>query len=190
MRNKKFGYYGAFSAISLHQIAGTSAGIRTRHLGIHRPTLCLDRGGWCVHISAVNPFTFEQPTNLDVFKLEHWTRWLWQWEQYTLISRLAKPNKVKQINALTMQWGKRQRTCGSFCGLSTCRWWLSLYATQCFIVVSRLTTFSSILCLSGLYERLEDLVQGSVYTIYGDPAYSLRPLLQKPFMGSSLTATE
>ncbi|XP_040065170.2 uncharacterized protein LOC120839029 [Ixodes scapularis] len=49
---------------------------------------------------------------------------------------------------------------------------------------------AGILRLSGLYERLEDLVQGSVYTIYGDPAYPLRPLLQKPFMGASLTAAE
>ncbi|XP_040064314.1 protein ALP1-like [Ixodes scapularis] len=49
---------------------------------------------------------------------------------------------------------------------------------------------AGILRLSGLYERLEDLAQGSVYTIYGDPAYPLRPLLQKPFMGASLTAAE
>ncbi|XP_072140392.1 uncharacterized protein [Dermacentor andersoni] len=43
---------------------------------------------------------------------------------------------------------------------------------------------------SGLYSRLEHLVQGSSYTIYGDPAYPLRPLLMRPYAGSSQTETQ
>ncbi|CAN7943582.1 unnamed protein product [Ixodes hexagonus] len=49
---------------------------------------------------------------------------------------------------------------------------------------------AGMLRLSGLCERLEDLVEGAVYTIYGDPAYPLRPLIQKPFMGARLSAAE
>lgn len=40
---------------------------------------------------------------------------------------------------------------------------------------------------SALYEKLERLVQGGGYTIYGDPAYPLRPLLMRPYAGASLT---
>ncbi|XP_077560431.1 uncharacterized protein LOC144175200 [Haemaphysalis longicornis] len=40
---------------------------------------------------------------------------------------------------------------------------------------------------SGLYEKLQRLVPGTTYTIYGDPAYPLRPLLMRPYAGSSLS---
>ncbi|XP_075539760.1 uncharacterized protein LOC142574599 [Dermacentor variabilis] len=40
---------------------------------------------------------------------------------------------------------------------------------------------------SGLYEKLERLVQGNSYCIYGDPAYPLRPLLMRPYAGAALT---
>ncbi|XP_029831683.2 uncharacterized protein LOC115316464 [Ixodes scapularis] len=43
---------------------------------------------------------------------------------------------------------------------------------------------------SGLYDKLERLVQGSTFTIYGDPAYPLRPLLMRPYAGVSLTAQQ
>ncbi|XP_049515136.1 uncharacterized protein LOC119433401 [Dermacentor silvarum] len=43
---------------------------------------------------------------------------------------------------------------------------------------------------SGLYSRLEHLVQGSSYTLYGDPLYPLRPLLMRPYAGSSQTETQ
>ncbi|XP_077506971.1 uncharacterized protein LOC144116141 [Amblyomma americanum] len=40
---------------------------------------------------------------------------------------------------------------------------------------------------SQAYAKLEKLVQGRNYVIYGDPAYPLRPLLLKPYGGGSLT---
>ncbi|KAM7290313.1 hypothetical protein ISCGN_026958 [Ixodes scapularis] len=45
----------------------------------------------------------------------------------------------------------------------------------------------SILRESGLYGKLEKLVQGRSYTIYGDPAYPLRRLLMRPYGGATLT---
>ncbi|XP_077501449.1 uncharacterized protein LOC144112496 [Amblyomma americanum] len=41
--------------------------------------------------------------------------------------------------------------------------------------------------ISKVYSKLEKLVQGQSYCIYGDPAYPLRPLLLKPYGGVSLT---
>ncbi|XP_072143161.1 putative nuclease HARBI1 [Dermacentor andersoni] len=41
--------------------------------------------------------------------------------------------------------------------------------------------------ISNVYSKLENLVQGHNYCIYGDPAYPLRPLLLKPYGGASLT---
>ncbi|KAG0427280.1 hypothetical protein HPB47_025656 [Ixodes persulcatus] len=46
---------------------------------------------------------------------------------------------------------------------------------------------AGILRESGLYEKLEKLVQGRSYTIYGDPAYPLRRLLMRPYAGATLT---
>ncbi|KAH6925862.1 hypothetical protein HPB50_011309 [Hyalomma asiaticum] len=43
---------------------------------------------------------------------------------------------------------------------------------------------------SDLYEKLETLVQGRDYVIYGDPAYPLRPLLMKPYGGAHLTQAQ
>ncbi|KAH8036770.1 hypothetical protein HPB51_005259 [Rhipicephalus microplus] len=40
---------------------------------------------------------------------------------------------------------------------------------------------------SQVYTKLEKLVQGHHYSLYGDPAYPLRPLLLKPYGGASLT---
>lgn len=56
--------------------------------------------------------------------------------------------------------------------------------------MSPLATFEAILQMSGLYEILDDLVQGSMYTINGNPAYPLWPLIQKPFMGANPSAAE
>nr|XP_050030581.2 uncharacterized protein LOC126526913 [Dermacentor andersoni] len=44
---------------------------------------------------------------------------------------------------------------------------------------------AGILRISKTYEKLEKLVQGHSYCIYGDPAYPLRPLLLKPYSGTS-----
>ncbi|XP_054933606.1 uncharacterized protein [Dermacentor andersoni] len=46
---------------------------------------------------------------------------------------------------------------------------------------------AGILHESGLYGKLENLVQGKDYVIYGDPAYPLGPLLMKPHGGAHLT---
>ncbi|CAN8023026.1 unnamed protein product [Ixodes persulcatus] len=43
---------------------------------------------------------------------------------------------------------------------------------------------------SGLYSKLERLVGNQDLVIYGDPAYPLKPLLLKPYGGSSLTPTQ
>ncbi|CAN7946698.1 unnamed protein product, partial [Ixodes hexagonus] len=43
---------------------------------------------------------------------------------------------------------------------------------------------------SNLYDNLEKLCQGHKFVIYGDPAYPLRPLLLKPYGGSSLRPHE
>lgn len=44
--------------------------------------------------------------------------------------------------------------------------------------------------ISGLYEKMESLVQDHSYIIYGDPAYPLRPLLLKPHRGAVLKPPE
>ncbi|KAH7937287.1 hypothetical protein HPB49_010291 [Dermacentor silvarum] len=49
---------------------------------------------------------------------------------------------------------------------------------------------AGILHESGLYEKLETLVQGKDYVIYGDPAYPLRPLLMNPYGGAYLTEAQ
>ncbi|CAN7939657.1 unnamed protein product, partial [Ixodes hexagonus] len=49
---------------------------------------------------------------------------------------------------------------------------------------------AGVLRLSGLLQRLEDVVHGSTYYLYGDPAYPLHPLIQKPFMGATLSALQ
>lgn len=43
---------------------------------------------------------------------------------------------------------------------------------------------------SKLYDKLEQLVQGHSYCIYGDPAYPLRPLLLKPYVGPNLSVQQ
>ncbi|XP_077536025.1 uncharacterized protein LOC144148351 [Haemaphysalis longicornis] len=43
---------------------------------------------------------------------------------------------------------------------------------------------------SGLYFRLEPLVKNDYYVIYNDPAYTLQPLIMKPYGGFSLTAVQ
>lgn len=49
---------------------------------------------------------------------------------------------------------------------------------------------AGILQCSGLYAKLEKLVGPHQFVIYGDPAYPLKPLLMKPYGGSSLTTTQ
>ncbi|XP_065311757.1 uncharacterized protein [Dermacentor albipictus] len=49
---------------------------------------------------------------------------------------------------------------------------------------------AGILQSSGLYAKLEKLVGPHQFVIYGDPAYPLKPLLMKPYGGSSLTTTQ
>ncbi|KAG0425313.1 hypothetical protein HPB47_027504 [Ixodes persulcatus] len=46
---------------------------------------------------------------------------------------------------------------------------------------------SEILRESQLYDKLEQLVQGSEFAVYGDPSYPLRPLLMTAYEGSELT---
>ncbi|CAN8004681.1 unnamed protein product [Ixodes hexagonus] len=43
---------------------------------------------------------------------------------------------------------------------------------------------------SCLYSNLEELVGNEPYTLYGDPAYPQRDLLQRPFSGASLTVAQ
>ncbi|KAL3251766.1 hypothetical protein MRX96_000433 [Rhipicephalus microplus] len=40
---------------------------------------------------------------------------------------------------------------------------------------------------SQAYAKLEKILQGHYYCLNGDPTYPLRPLLQKPYGGASLT---
>ncbi|XP_077498715.1 uncharacterized protein LOC144109799 [Amblyomma americanum] len=49
---------------------------------------------------------------------------------------------------------------------------------------------AGILRKSKTYEKLQKLVQGHSYCLYGDPAYPLRPLLLKPYGGVRLTARQ
>ncbi|XP_070388867.1 uncharacterized protein [Dermacentor albipictus] len=49
---------------------------------------------------------------------------------------------------------------------------------------------AGILRKSKTYEKLEKLVQGHDYCLYGDPAYPLRPLLLKPYGGVRITARQ
>ncbi|KAG0437591.1 hypothetical protein HPB47_017373 [Ixodes persulcatus] len=46
---------------------------------------------------------------------------------------------------------------------------------------------AEILRESQLYDKLEQLVQGSEFAVYGDPSYPLRPLLMTAYEGSELT---
>lgn len=46
---------------------------------------------------------------------------------------------------------------------------------------------AGILRESQLYDKLEQLVQGSEFAVYGDPSYPLRLLLMTPYEGSELT---
>ncbi|CAN7991473.1 unnamed protein product [Ixodes hexagonus] len=46
---------------------------------------------------------------------------------------------------------------------------------------------AGILFESGLHGKLEQLVQGCPFSIYGDSAYPLRPLLMRPYAGASLS---
>ncbi|KAM7291846.1 hypothetical protein ISCGN_028417 [Ixodes scapularis] len=61
--------------------------------------------------------------------------------------------------------------------------WLSLGDLERFATLRE----RRILRESGFYEKLEKLVQGRSYTIYGDPAYPLRRLLMRPYGGATLT---
>ncbi|XP_070384926.1 uncharacterized protein [Dermacentor albipictus] len=49
---------------------------------------------------------------------------------------------------------------------------------------------AGILRRSKTYQKLEQLVKGRRFCLYGDPAYPLRPLLLKPYGGSSLTVQQ
>ncbi|XP_077555345.1 uncharacterized protein LOC144169840 [Haemaphysalis longicornis] len=49
---------------------------------------------------------------------------------------------------------------------------------------------SSILRKSRTYEKLEKLVQGHNFCLYGDPAYPLRPLLLKPYGTTNITPSQ
>lgn len=50
-----------------------------------------------------------------------------------------------------------------------------------------LCTYAGILRESGLYSDLQELMGDRSYVLYGDPAYPLRPLLQRPYSTSNLT---
>lgn len=54
--SQNLGYKAAFSAMSLRRAAGTSAGFRSRHLGICRPVLLRrsHRGGWATQRAVQN----------------------------------------------------------------------------------------------------------------------------------------
>ncbi|KAL1426870.1 hypothetical protein MTO96_000407 [Rhipicephalus appendiculatus] len=41
-----------------------------------------------------------------------------------------------------------------------------------------------------MYTKLEQLVKDQSFVVYGDPAYPLRPLLMKPYVGASLTPSQ
>lgn len=41
-----------------------------------------------------------------------------------------------------------------------------------------------------MYQKLKQLVKDKHFVVYGDPAYPLRPLLMKPYLGASLTPSE
>ncbi|XP_070377116.1 uncharacterized protein [Dermacentor albipictus] len=49
---------------------------------------------------------------------------------------------------------------------------------------------ADILQESQAYEKLERLVGGQTFVVYGDPAYPLRPLLMKPYAGAFPTASQ
>lgn len=50
--------------------------------------------------------------------------------------------------------------------------------------------FSGILRKSRTYQKLEKLVQGHNFCLYGDPAYPLRPLLLKPYGTTNITPSQ
>lgn len=69
------------------------------------------------------------------------------------------------------------------------QWVLKSAKTPCLLWSSVILCdiLAGILRESELYDKLETLVQGHEYVIYGDPAYPLRPLLLKPYGGATLT---
>ena len=52
----------------------------------------------------------DPPEKLDFSKLQEWPNWKQRFDRFRCATKLTKEDQELQINALTMQWPRRQNT--------------------------------------------------------------------------------